>query len=162
MEEDAPQVAKTAARGRAASQSITPSSTRPRSDVPVFVTSRNPSSVPTMGSDVLRGFSGGISVNVYVSPFGVGIRHLVNNRYIIAHAASTLRPYSNVVSVARGPREFSGPELTQPAWKVWLCNDANVSRVLKVNDTEQIPTGWHNFRTPDIPPSKLVRFDHWG
>jgi hypothetical protein len=112
---------------------------------PVFVSSKHRDSVQKLSSDVLRQSVGGITINVYVSPFGSGIRRLVNNRYIIAHAVSALDPYSNVVSLARGPRRFVGEDIKLPTWKVWLVNEAGTSRLLRVDDSEQLLDGWHNF-----------------
>jgi hypothetical protein len=150
-DEDAPVVAKTGATVRAASSSAAPSPKRASDNEFVFVTSTRRDSVRTLPSDVLRSPIGGISVGVYVSPFGSGIRRLVNNRYIISHAVSTRTPYSNVVSVARGPRRFSAEDIKAPTWRVWLVNDDGVSRVLWIDDTEQIKVGWHNF---------VLRWDH--
>jgi hypothetical protein len=150
-EDDAPQVAKTTPRAKIASRLEPPAVTLHKPGDTIFVTNRKLDLVPTMPSDVLLKMSGGISINVYVSPFGKGIRHLVNNRYIFAHAASTSSPYSNVVSLAHGPRKFSETEVKQPAWKVWIKNDANSSMLLMIDDTEEIKIGWHNF---------ILRWDH--
>jgi hypothetical protein len=143
-EEDAPLIARTGRSGRPALRLASPS-IEPSANGSTFVTAKDRDSVRTLPSDILREAVGGISLSVYVSPFGSGIRRLVNNRYIVAHAASALEPYSNVVSLARGPRRFSGEDVKVPTWKVWLVNDTGVSRLLRIDDTEQIQVGWHNF-----------------
>lgn len=143
-QEESPSIAKTS-RSFPSKPDVPLRSTNVLDSTPILVTSANPESVRTLPSDVLRETTGGISVSVYVSPFGSGIRRLVNNRYIIAHAVSALDPYSNVVSLSHGPRKFSGEDIEAPAWKVWLVNDTGVSRLLRVDDTEQISVGWHNF-----------------
>jgi hypothetical protein len=151
-EEDAPQIAKATIRRKFVRTASIPI-TRHDSSVPNLVTSSRPDSVPTLPSDILRQEVGGISINVYVQAFGSGsgLRRLVNNRYIIAHAVQTTPPYSNVVAVARGPRRFSETEIREPVWKLWLKNDVDESKLLMVADSEQIQEGWHNF---------LLRWDH--
>ena len=70
---------------------------------------------------------------------------------MLAHAVSATTPYSNVVSLSRGPRRFTGQEIKEPVWKVWLKNEADVSKNLMVDDNEQIQVGWHSF---------VLRWDH--
>jgi len=117
---------------------------------PRLIVASDPSSVPHVSSGFLRERSGGMSLWVELPSFGQGIRHLVNNRYLIAHATNEGKsPYQNVIGLSRGPRIYDPP--TEPRWKLWLVNENCKGFERTVEDTEDIEPGWHHF---------LVRWNH--
>lgn len=52
---------------------------------PREVTSKRIESATPVSAEFLQGSTGSISIWVFIQPFGVGIRELKNNRYIVAH-----------------------------------------------------------------------------
>jgi hypothetical protein len=117
----------------------------------VLITSKDPNSVRKLSADILRKPSGGVACCVFVSPFGKGIRNLVNNRYLFSHAGTPVSPYANVFSLLRGPRKFEKDEIHIPVWKLWLCNGSSNGNWYHIGDTDSFPSGWHSF---------VVRWDH--
>jgi len=116
-----------------------------------FVGSNNPDSVLRISGLVLEKNAGGIQASVFLQGFGNGIRRLVNNRHIFAHAVSPSVPYTNVFSLSRGPSDFSDAKRA-PAWKLWLAsNNAANGTSWRYEDKETTKQGWHHF---------LVRWDH--
>lgn len=117
---------------------------------PRLVVASDPSSVPHTSSDFLKERRGGVSMWVELPSFGQGIRHLVNNRYLIAHATNEGKtPYQNVVGLSRGPRIYEPP--IEPRWKVLLIDKNGQIFELAEEDTEDIEPGWHHF---------LLRWNH--
>ena len=117
---------------------------------PRLVVASDPSSISHVSADFLREPIGGMSLWLDLPPFGEGIRHLVNNRYIIAHATNEGNiPYENVVALARGPRIYDPP--TEPRWKLWLANKDAQRFERAIEDTDDIEPGWHHF---------VVRWNH--
>jgi hypothetical protein len=124
---------------------------------PAKVSVCDPHSVAPMPSQILKMPKGGISIWVYVNPFDQGIRHLVNNRYIISHDTNSGREklvegegrYINVFSLARGPKYFHPPR--NPDWKLWLTNAEGESWSASYIDSRDLSVGWHHF---------LIRWNH--
>ncbi len=120
---------------------------------PVYVAPSIPESVVPMPSSILRAVRGGISIWVYLDPFGNGIRRLVNNRYILSHDTNSgLHTeddrYLNVFSLSRGPKSYDPPE--GHYWKIWITNGEGESWSAKYRDSIDLQVGWHHF---------LVRWD---
>jgi len=117
---------------------------------PMLIEASDSKSVPHFSSNFLKKRSGGISLWIELQPFGQGIRHLINNRYLFSHATNNGEtPYKNVLSLSRGPRSYNPPK--EPQWKLWLTDKNGNSFKRIVDDTENIQPGWHHF---------VVRWNH--
>ncbi len=124
---------------------------------PRLIVATDPGSAPHTSAAFLMGRQGGISLWVDVPAFGHGLRQLVNNRYLFAHAETSKSPYRNVISLSRGPRVYDPP--TEPRWRVWLVNDDGAEFLGAYEDTEEIRTGWHLFVlrwNHDLPSLQLL------
>ena len=117
---------------------------------PRLIVASDPGSVPHASADFLKSKQGGISMWVDLPKFGEGIRHLVNNRYLIAHAGNEGNaPYRNVFALCRGPRVFD--PASEPRWNLWLADHEGRKFSKAYEDTEDLRPGWHLF---------VVRWDH--
>jgi hypothetical protein len=111
---------------------------------PRLIVASDPSSTPHASSDFLKGSHGGFSMWVELPKFGEGIRHLVNNRYLMGHATNDGKsPYLNVVGLCRGPRVYEPP--LEPRWKLWLVDHEGKRLSIPYEDTEGLQPGWHLF-----------------
>jgi len=121
------------------------------SEEPRFVGSSNAGSIGRIDGLVLKKAVGGVQASVFLHVFGSGIRRLVNNRHILAHAVSPSTPYTNVFTLCRGPVDFAD-KIAKPAWKFWLVpNNPAHGKSWRYEDREEIRLGWHHF---------LVRWNH--
>jgi hypothetical protein len=124
---------------------------------PHEITFKKKDSVLPISSNFLKSPSASIGTWVYLQPFGEGIRKLVNNRYIIGHDTNygkvketpSGNRYFNVFGLCRGPGVWS--PLGNPCWKLWITNGDGTGYEWSVDDTINLPVGWHHF---------LVRWDH--
>jgi hypothetical protein len=124
---------------------------------PHEITYEEPPSVLQISSNFLKSPSASIGIWVYLHPFGEGIRKLINNRYIIGHDTNYGKKketpngnrYINVFSFCRGPGVWK--PLGNPWWKLWLTNGEGTGYQWRVDDTIDLPVGWHHF---------LIRWDH--
>jgi hypothetical protein len=120
-------------------------------DKPHLVNYEHPESVGTLDATILECKKGGFDLCIYLHPFGQGIRRLVNNRHILAHATSPSSPYRNVFSLVRGPLAFSDGKKDKPTWKLWLASDDARGNSWSHSDAKTTKDGWHHF---------LVRWNH--
>lgn len=125
---------------------------------PVKVSFSEPHSATPMSANVLRQAKGGISVWVYVNPFGRGIRDLrKNHRYIISHDTNNRnmkemngrKRYINSFALMRGPRDWETPG--DPNWKIELTNATGDIWKFYYPDSRGMTSGWHHY---------LIRWDH--
>ena len=109
---------------------------------PRHIRDSDPSSVGAMPSRIIRLPEAAISLWIYLPPFDQGIRLLVNNRYLLAHATNPTT-YKNVFAVCRGPREWDPPR--NPEWRLWLADEAGKGRSWTYPDNATFVVGWHHF-----------------
>jgi predicted phosphodiesterase len=120
-------------------------------ETPRLIEKGSPESVGTLNASALDDIQGGFEICVYLNDFGKGIRRLVNNRHVFAHAVMASSPYKNVFSFHRGPASFQGPKKDVPMWHIWLVTENSRGNSWQVPDTEHISRGWHHF---------AIRWDH--
>jgi hypothetical protein len=126
---------------------------------PRLVTSRDPQSFGTISSEILdpKAPEGGISVWVYLHPFGQGIRRLENNRYLIGHGTNGGHTkdfedgarYPNMVSLRHRPTNDN--PLRDPIWEVCISNQSGREWTFNYPDSQKFEPGWHHF---------VIRWDH--
>lgn len=116
---------------------------------PTSINSSDSKSIAVLPASVLKLPKAGLSTWIYVSRFDDGIRRLVNNRYIFAHATHATGRYKNVFALCRGPVAWE--PATDPQWKLWLANADGEGKDWEYPDARTIEPGWHMF---------LVRWDH--
>lgn len=110
-----------------------------------------PATAIQLSSDFLQNTIGSISIWVYIHSFNEGIRDLNGYRPLISHdTAKGLKvsldgrdkSYLNV---------FSFRHTKNNEWQLWLSNDKGEYGLWKINDSDKITSGWHNF---------VIRWDH--
>jgi hypothetical protein len=118
---------------------------------PHLIDYEHPESIGVIDATVLECNKGGVELCIYIHPFGKGIRRLVNNRHVLAHATSPSSPYKNIFSFHNGPLAFTEGKKNKPTWQLWLVSDASGGNAWKYEDSAAIEAGWHHF---------IIRWDH--